>query len=266
MRIKTLGAVLLLGSVWASPAMSQTGQAYYPAFCQGMSIDNGENHMFVSGTFLYPQSAVPTDGVLREGSAGSEFTREVQRRSGKTLLDSVCHTRPTADEITELSQSTVRSNGAGWKVETFDWRPRGARVLTAPQNLADNPVQPEADPLGIGVPAAAATRNEEAARKSAASEAAAARIAAEEQANAERLRDANAKALAAAAEQTRRIEAEKQAAAARLARFEAEQKAYEKAKAEYVAGVAAAEAARRKWEADVAACRAGDLARCGTAQ
>lgn len=269
MRMMAFAAVVL-GSGWALPATAQAGssaQAYYPAFCQGMSIDNGENRMFVSGTFLYPQSATPQDGVLREGSAGSEFAREVQRRSGKTLLDSVCHSRPTAEEITEFADTTVRSNGAGWQVETVDWRPRGARVLTAQAPATADRAGSAADPLAIGVPSAAAVAREEAATRSAAArEAEAARAAAEEQANAERLREANAKALAAAAEQTRRIEAEKQAAAARLAQFEAEQKAYEKAKADYQAGVAAADAARRQWEADVAACRAGDRTKCGPVQ
>lgn len=232
-----------------------------------MSIETGENRMFVTGAFLYPQTSAPQDGVLREGTASAEFSRVVMRRSGKSLLDSVCHTRPTPEEIAELAESTVRANGVGWTVETLQWRPRSARPIAAPATSAAAGASDPSDSLAIGVPSAAAiAREAAAARASAAQAAEAERKAQERREDAAQLLVANEKALAAAAEQTRRIEAEKQAAADRLAQFEIEQQAYAKVKAEYQAGVAAAEAARRQWEADVASCRAGDFSRCGPVQ
>lgn len=241
----------------ASDAQAQ-GKQFYPAFCQGMSIDGGENRMFVSRTFAYPQSADPQGGVLQEGSAGTEFAQEVKRRSGKDLLDSVCHSRATAAEISDFAESTVRANGAGWTVETLEWRPRGARPLSLESATAE-PVAP-ADPARSS---AAAARAAAAERLAAERAEAAERRAAEERANAEALRAANAAALAVTAEQTRKILEEKKAAEERLKQFQNEQRAYELAKAQHQASVQAAEAARRKWEADVAACRAGDVSRCG---
>lgn len=78
-----------------------------------------------------------------------------------------------------------------------------------------------------------------------------------------RLREANARQLAAARQQLDRIQAEKQAERDRLARYREASAAHAAAMADYEAQAEAARAARRKWERDVAACQAGDRSRCG---
>jgi hypothetical protein len=90
-----------------------------------------------------------------------------------------------------------------------------------------------------------------------------ARAAAE--AEAVRVRAANADQLAAAELQTRQIVADQQAQQERLARYREQQQAHDEALTAYAAQVAAAEAARKRWVADVAACKAGDRGRCGAA-
>lgn len=259
MKIALAQRAALTALLLAPAAANAQGRDYYPAFCQGMSIDGGENRMFISKPFSYPQTSAPPGGVLQEGTAGAEFAREVKRRSGKDLLDSVCHSRPSPDEVAAFADSTVRANGAGWTVETLDWSPKGARPLVSPSMAAEAEVDAPAARPSPAAEARAAAAERLATQRAEAAE----RLAAEQRAAAEALRAANAEALAITAEQTRKILEEKKAAEERLKQFQNEQRAYELAKAQHQASVQAAEAARRKWEADVAACRSGDTTRCG---
>lgn len=82
------------------------------------------------------------------------------------------------------------------------------------------------------------------------------------EAEAAKLRAANADQLATARMQLDQITAQKQAERDRLERYREEQAAHAAAMADYEAQLAASRAARQQWEADVAACQAGDWSRC----
>lgn len=93
-------------------------------------------------------------------------------------------------------------------------------------------------------------------------EAAAAEARALAEAEAAQLRDANARQLAAAEAETRQIAADRQAQEERVAQYRVQQQAHDAALTAYEVELKASEQARRRWEADVAACRAGDRSRC----
>jgi hypothetical protein len=82
------------------------------------------------------------------------------------------------------------------------------------------------------------------------------------EAEAAKLRAANAEQLDAARRQLDQIEADKRAERDRLARYREATAAHAATMADYEAQLEAARADRRQWEADVAACRAGRRDRC----
>lgn len=269
-RIARLAQLLAIGA-FASPALAEKPD-YYPVFCQGISIDAGDNRMFVSNGFLYPLASRPDSTALPEGAIGKEFAQEVKRTSGKTLLDQTCHTRDTADELEAFITSTKRSNAATWAVVEMDWLPRAAHRLDADM-AALRPVgglaAPSSEKDAANAPAADKGASDRAAAAAAriAAEAAAAEQAAEAAREAARkeeaaLRTLNASQLEASESERRKIQADKAEFATRQAAYEEGQRAYAAAVARHQAEVKAAENAREKWKADVAACTAGDYSRC----
>jgi pyruvate/2-oxoglutarate dehydrogenase complex dihydrolipoamide acyltransferase (E2) component len=145
-------------------------------------------------------------------------------------------------------------------------------LLGAPAHAADmvlpavqdaGPSQEARGRLTLVLPSVEEAQQADAFRSAEAPEAAEAQAAAE--AEAVRVREANAGQLAAAQADARRIAADKQAEEERLAQFREEQRVHEEAVTAYAAQIAAAEAARDRWKGDVAACKAGDRTRCGVA-
>ncbi len=279
---KGLGPAGLAVAVLAMPPSARAqAPVYYPVFCQGIAIDQGDNRMFVSEGFAYPLRDPPQSAVVQEGTAAQEFAREVRRLSDKTLLDQSCLTRPTADELNEVITTTRAANAGSWVMVPVSWLPAGARRLAGEGGSSDVASEtPTARPAPPATPAAAdraaraeeqrraaaAAREAERARQAAAAEEARLAKARADQAAREEAaaatRAANARQAAQAEAQRLRFEAEKRDFDAKMRAYQDGQKAYAAAVARHQAEVQAAADARKKWEEDVAACQGGDVARC----
>ncbi|PQM27466.1 hypothetical protein CVO77_02410 [Sphingopyxis lindanitolerans] len=253
--------VILFAATSGGPLAAQGGAPLIPLFCQGISIDGGENSMILSAPFSYPQGAPAVEGMVRDVAPAKEFAAEVKRRFGKELLDSTCYTRPTVEELQDFATMTAQSNQSSWRLETIDWMPRGGRAIAATGTEQPAAQTPSDNGKQERLRAAAA---EERAAREAAERAEAARIAEEQRAATENRRALNAEQAERAAAQLRQIEAEQRAAADRQRAYEAQQRTYSSEMERYRAAVQAAADAKRKWEADVAACQAGDYSRCAS--
>jgi hypothetical protein len=262
-------ALLSLSAGFISPALAQDG-GYYPVFCQGISIESGDNRMFVSDGFFYPLAKAPDGPAVQDADIGKAFAQEVKRTVGKTLLDQSCFTRASVEDLRNFIASTKSNNGANWKVADVAWLPKGAHSLDtdmASLNKAQSGVPAKPTPGLISPISEQEVRAEERAARAALlaaeKEAAAQKLAEERARDAEQLRAENAKQLAASEAERRKIAADKDAFAVKQKAYEAGQQAYAAAMAKYEADKQAAADAHAKWEADVKACEAGEIARCG---
>lgn len=267
-----------VGSSWT--AFAQDG-GYYPVFCQGISVESGDNRMFISDGFFYPLAKAPDTSSIQDAEIGKAFAQEVKRVSGKTLLDQSCFTRSSVDDLRNFIASTRSNNGASWKVAEVNWLPKGARSLdtdmadlnkgqgAAPTRPTPGLISPiseqeiRAEERAARAALLAAEREAAAQKLAAEREAAAQKLAEERARDAEQLRAENAKQLAASEAERRKIAADKEAFAVKQKAYEAGQQAYAAAMAKYQAETQAAADAHAKWEADVKACEAGEIARCG---